>query len=322
MKVYIFTEGSETSGFGHLTRSKAIGEAFRERGLQVHFIVNASPEVADVLKDENVDLQQWQESRIYPDDLNESISVFDSYKASPCVYSEVANLAAYCVYFDDYKRIDYPPGTIINSALFANKEMYSEKAHTLLGLKYHVMRKEFWDLELADKQNKAKNILITFGGTEDAFAISVAKSIRDENSDVNIQVVLGKNKSENSFDSRITFKEKLSAEEMCQSITQADIVLSGGGQTVYELARVGVLAVIVSVADNQVANAREWHNKGFALYAGDARDTAIRDSVANAIDVLLNSEGQEERKRKGRYLVDGQGARRVVDEVLKKVRGL
>ncbi|MDQ7082427.1 MAG: glycosyltransferase [Aquificota bacterium] len=54
-----------------------------------------------------------------------------------------------------------------------------------------------------------------------------------------------------------------SAEEMKNLMLDADIAISAGGQTLYELARVGVPTIAVAVAENQMWNVSEWQEAGF-----------------------------------------------------------
>jgi UDP-4-amino-4,6-dideoxy-N-acetyl-beta-L-altrosamine N-acetyltransferase len=92
---------------------------------------------------------------------------------------------------------------------------------------------------------------------------------------------------------------------------ESDIAISACGQTLYELARVGVPTVAVAVAENQMNNAEGWREAGFIEYAGRREETDLIDSVARGIRALLPRREREKRSRRGLLHVDGLGPRRI-----------
>jgi spore coat polysaccharide biosynthesis predicted glycosyltransferase SpsG len=101
----------------------------------------------------------------------------------------------------------------------------------------------------------------------------------------------------------------------------ADVAISGGGQTLYELAATGTPAVAIRLADNQTLNLRNLQAAGMLLWAGDAGDADLETMVTSALMVLAENRGRRtEMSRRGRALVDGRGAARVAAAVLDEVR--
>ena len=47
-----------------------------------------------------------------------------------------------------------------------------------------------------------------------------------------------------------------------QFMMEADVVISAGGSTLYELCAVGVPTISYSIADNQLNNVRKFHEDG------------------------------------------------------------
>lgn len=111
---------------------------------------------------------------------------------------------------------------------------------------------------------------------------------------------------------KIKIFENLDAEGMKNLMLSVDIAISAGGQTTYELARVGVPSILIAVSDNQISNCKGWQEANFAKYAGWWSDTKIMDNLIYYLRELKNLEIRKKMSSIGRFLVDGQGARRVV----------
>ena len=95
---------------------------------------------------------------------------------------------------------------------------------------------------------------------------------------------------------------------------RVDICISGGGQTIHELARVGVPTIGICFAKNQTRNLEEFQKKNFLKYLGKYTENSLFNNISLAIESFRSP---TERKRKssiGRSLIDGKGARRVVRE--------
>ena len=76
------------------------------------------------------------------------------------------------------------------------------------------------------------------------------------------------------------------AEEMKNVMINSDIAVSAAGQTLGELARVGVPAIAIGIADNQINNVRGWSNVGCIEYAGWHDDTYLREKLLSCIASL------------------------------------
>ena len=59
MKVFIITEGSQNTGFGHVTRCISLYQAFEERGITPKFVVNGDESIEDLLKNKKMSLKGY-----------------------------------------------------------------------------------------------------------------------------------------------------------------------------------------------------------------------------------------------------------------------
>ena len=90
------------------------------------------------------------------------------------------------------------------------------------------------------------------------------------------------------------------------------MAICAAGSTCWELAHLGVPALAVIVADNQIRVAAGLHEAGVLRSAGWF-DRISDGELASAIDTLRRDAGRAEMSRRGRALVDGLGADRVVE---------
>ena len=93
---------------------------------------------------------------------------------------------------------------------------------------------------------------------------------------------------------------------------EADIAITAGGTTVYELCACGTPSVCYVMADNQMPNARALAREGLMLYGGDVRQGHWQEEVFVRLDRLLADAGLRKEMAAGmQRLVDGKGADRI-----------
>jgi spore coat polysaccharide biosynthesis predicted glycosyltransferase SpsG len=111
-------------------------------------------------------------------------------------------------------------------------------------------------------------------------------------------------------------------ENMKDYMACADVAVSTGGVTLYELCAVGTPTISFLIADNQLDNVTQFQEDGLIDYAGDMREGGFSDEVADRAALYLEAYHEDEKLRwerslKMQKLVDGKGAKRIA-EILKK----
>ena len=102
------------------------------------------------------------------------------------------------------------------------------------------------------------------------------------------------------------------ARDMPRRMAWADLAVTAAGSTSWELARVGTPQIAIVLADNQRPIARGLTDAGLAVSLGWHADVTD-DRIADAVAALVGDAGRrDELSRRGRELVDGRGASRVV----------
>jgi spore coat polysaccharide biosynthesis predicted glycosyltransferase SpsG len=322
MNIFILTEGSSSIGFGHVTRCLSLYDAFEDIGCEVRLVVNGDSTVEGLFEGRDHRFLDWAEERMESLKLlgGADVAVIDSYLADKSFYEEVARTVNVPVYIDDTKRIDYPGGVVVNGSVFAEKMEYPAREDTtyLLGSKYVPLRKEFWEVPDREIKDEAETVMVTFGG-EDAGNLTppVIKLLKKEFPALRRKVVIGQGYGNREEIEKLGNDEKtellysLDAGGMRDVMLASDIAISACGQTLYELARVGVPTVAVAVAENQMNNALGWREAGFIEYAGRFGKAGVIDAVARGVRKLLPRRAREKKSSAGRSHVDGQGSKRI-----------
>ncbi len=255
-------------------------------------------------------------------------------------------------YIDDVDAFEYPVEQIVCYANYFKKMSYGAKK-LLLGCDYVPLRREFADMPAKVISGEVRRILLLSGGSDPyhvmrnltaALDASLrAHSHRDDAVNGSqsrtvscaavkgdrcdgvaheccIDVICGRYNADYEY-----MMKKYSGsryiniishtDNIIEYMKSADIAISAGGTTLYELCAVGTPTITYSFADNQVDGVVQFEKDGLMPYAGDARNA---DVSAATLDLVEKIRPREERLRISKQLqqlVDGCGARRIVKEM-------
>lgn len=325
-EVNIYTEGSGLSGYGHISRCMALSQALEEYGVSPFFIINAGKDLKFPLKKTRHIFLNWPEKlKCLPyNGSKPRISVIDSYKAGLQCYREITAKSDVTLYLDDFKRLNYPSGIILNASFGPASRCRQDKKGRLwlFGPRYALLRKEFWKNRPGDINKKAKNIIVLFGGHNIfAFRPDLVSGLSRDFRDKKITVVLPEKVKVPESCRRPNVKVVFSPRtpRLIRLMRDADVAISAGGQTLYELAALGVPTIAMILADNQSGNVLSLKKAGFLKNAGNINGTDLGKTLC-AILKKLDYKQRLAMRRCGRACVDARGARRVAKILLKHAK--
>ncbi|MBP9853719.1 MAG: UDP-2,4-diacetamido-2,4,6-trideoxy-beta-L-altropyranose hydrolase [Candidatus Omnitrophica bacterium] len=323
MNAKIFTEGGEGIGFGHVTRCLALVEALKKVSFEVELVVQGDKNVEQYLAGQPFRCETWRENKNWELELaNIDLAIVDSYLCSKKTLEDIAQVC-FTVYVDDFKRLDYPAGIVLNGSVAAKSLNYPQDEHShgtyLLGAEYAILRSEFWIDQPYSVAKKIKTVMLTFGGCDGRrLTEKILPLFKEEPfSAWSKIVILGRGAKhlmavEDIKDKNTEIWTDLSAKEMRRVMQKSDLAISTGGQTLYELARVGVPTIAISAAENQDLNISHFAKGGFLIHAGDWHYQDLIQRVREALNQMSSEKERIHRSSTGRNMVDGQGALRVV----------
>lgn len=322
MKVCIFTECHKNTGRGHLTRCLALAEEFQKRNIiPLLFVDDSGNEEISKVDKRIISLYWITDFSLFQEKLVDSdIIIVDSYLAPIKYIQLVSEVAKVPVFFDDYSRLLYPKGILINGSPGSDEELYFQRNNgikLLTGLSYQIVRPEF-NKQLISKINpNIQNVFITLGGViNNELLVKIIKTVSEKLSNVNIHAVLGE-KTSITVTPNIHIYEKLSAFEMCELMSSCDIAITGAGQTIFELMITGIPFIAIKTAENQKYNVRGLEKFGLAKTIS-AEDVLFEKELKAAIQQITAQEKRKELVDKYKNTIDGKGASRIVTEIIRE----
>ena len=325
IKIVVLTEGGKNIGFGHITRCLAICQAFEYRGINPEFVINGDDIVDTLLRGRKYRVFNWlkDKNKLFQIIKGSSIVIVDSYLADERFYKKVSHAVEIPVYIDDNKRIDYPKGIVVNGTIYAKELDYPKKEGItyLLGSQYIPIRREFWDVCEKEIKSDVESVIVTFGG-DDARDMTprILKFLNEEYPDLMKKVIIGKSFSSRNIKKIETLKcKKVSliyrpdAEKMKKAMLESDIAITAGGQTLYELARIGVPTVGISIAENQLRNVEGWRRIGFLEYIGWHNDRNLIEKLRNSMNYLDDKKLRKNKSEIGRKCINGKGSLKIAE---------
>ena len=322
MRIIILTEGGKNIGLGHITRCKSIYEAFNYRNFQPKLIINGDNSIKTIFSDIDFEIKNWLNdlSFIKPDD----IVIIDSYLANIEIYEKISNNSSLTIYFDDNIRLTYPKGIVVNGLINAEEFNYpkDDKIKYLLGSEFSPLRSEFWNCNAITINDSIENILITTGGND----------IRN----LTPKLLNFLNNNFKEFKKKIIFADSFNniseieslkndncelfyspnSKEILEIMENVDLAISSSGQTLYELACLGIPTISIGIIDNQKDNINNFQKIEFIEYAGCWNDKNLLNNISDKIKLLQNKKNREIKKINGTEAINGKGSLNIVKNIL------
>lgn len=159
----------------------------------------------------------------------------------------------------------------------------------LLGPEFTLLREEFEGelRRLRPRDGRLNHLLLSFGGTD---PYNLTERILEEVSSLPLplsgDVVVGQGHPQETvikkLCSRGPWRMHVETTQMARLMARADLGLGAGGSTHWERCVMGLPALVVTVAENQVATTRMVQERGACLWLGSA-ETLVSGAVTDAI---------------------------------------
>lgn len=226
------------------------------------------------------------------------------------------------VIMDDMGKRKYPADMVINYNVTADPESYSRNydgtdTKLLLGSAYVPVREQFLDRNY-QVRGQAKTVLITAGGGDSE---NIAGRLLGELFVENLEYHLVAGRFNPHFETLKRMEDRhknihlhCNVTDMAGLMAAADIAVTAGGSTIYELASLGVPLICFSCAENQepLTEYIDVHNiAGFAgAFHRDSEAAAKR--MGSLFRELVSDEAlRRQYHYSEKKLVDGHGAERL-----------
>ncbi len=329
-------------GMGHVMRCLAIAQVWRDQGGKCVFALGEFAAARERLVAEGMIVAPIDARTGSAEDATQLVQLAGSLHAEWVVvdgygfherYQSILKEAGMKVLFlDDFGHSDhYFADLVLNQHPQASSNFYPQReaySRLLLGPSYALLRREF-KVKRADRSDVppiARRLLVTMGGCDaDNVTERVIQTLpKMRNLGMETKVVIGAGnphkasirRAAEEVGGNISLQE---SPEMPELMEWADLAVTAGGGTCYELALVGVPMFLITMARNHERTCRELAGRGAAIDAGWFH-CLKPDRLAGLLQAIITD---QERRRSlignaGR-LVDGKGAERVVECMISQI---
>ena len=335
----IRSDASTYIGTGHVMRCLALAQAWQDKGGKVTFLmVPGSPSLEQRIFAEGMDVITNKEQSGSDEDAtitaeiaktNESIwVVVDGYQFGAGFQKILKEYNCRILFIDDYGHADhYYADIVLNQNIYADMSFYKNyEPYTrfLLGSKFVLLRREFLNCAGHNRRisDIARKVLVTFGGGDsDNISLKIIESLKKVNDDLEvITVVGGVSQSYETIMQYVknnpNFSLRTNVTNMPELMIWADIAISAGGSTCWELAFTGLPNFIITISSDQEPIASELSKLGVSIVLG--RSGEITDiALVNAISELIYSPTiRSIMSQNGKKIVDGKGSYRITSALI------
>lgn len=343
MNLYVRADADSKIGIGHIMRCIALAQSWHDAGGKVTFITRfTSNSLKDRIESEGFKIVSIDHVCPDPSDLKNTSAildcdntdkdkwlVLDGYHFDSAYQKRIKESRFKLLCIDDYGHADhYYADIILNQNINADKSFYNYRepyTKLLLSTRYALLRREFkqWQNWQRDIPPIAQKVLVTLGGGDhDNATLKVISALKKINiSGLEVKIIVGPANPNLQELIRVVVDNSnlqiiTNATNMPELMAWADIAITAGGSTCWEMALLGVPNIIITFARNQQPIAEKLYKTGMAIYLGRSSELTIESIVENLTILLLSQEKRIKYSQKSRNLVDGSGAQRVCQEIM------
>lgn len=333
-------DASPEIGMGHAIRCLSLADALKSKGCPVAFVMRACPEfVSNRVGEHGIQLYSLEGDFSAAGDVLQTRNIIDSCAGETWLVVDHHGLGASwekgirggcagLIAIDDHARNDHDCDILIDQNFGADDEdVYPGRVPTdclqLLGPRYALLAPDYahhHSREVAGGES-VRRILVNLGGGDTGKLYRETIEALSGLHGLEIDVVAnsstpGLSWLESACAERPNFSLHVDVPGMADLLVKADLAIGSGGASNWERLCLGVPAILVNVAENQVQPNQRLAEGGYALCLGSA-ESVDAELLRGAVLALAADGGNRSRMaRAGAQLVDGRGAERVAAEIL------
>ena len=319
-------------GLGHLQRCLSLASALRQLDVRCIFLAAGEPAVRDrvvgagfgvhalngVGPGDESDLSQTLDTAA--EDGCEGVIV-DSYSVDEWYLGRLREAGLLVVAIDDTSSVPFPCHLLVNGGAQAPALPYRSSTgdtRFLLGPEYALLREEFWSVPARSVADPVRNVLLMMGGADGRnLTPLVLRLLEPLAGGFGVTAVVGPFSKNHAEIDAVVAQCRRSVSlvrapcSVLDLMLRADLAVSAGGQTLYELAAAGTPTLAIKVVENQAGNVSGLAQRGVVSPILFESKEQLRRELQEAVTRLLTaSDERMQMSQAGRRLVDGRGAKR------------
>jgi CMP-N-acetylneuraminic acid synthetase/spore coat polysaccharide biosynthesis predicted glycosyltransferase SpsG len=324
-KRIVFTViGYNEVGLGHAFRALMLAHELVQYDL--HFICEQKSHVAKkLIKKQNYIVHTCNDGELVSacNELSPDLIINDILDTSSKFIDQLKNIGAKILNFEDLGEGSKKADLVIN-ALYPQQESTS---NVLVGSKYFCLRDEFIYINKIDHKKEVDTVLLTFGGIDEGDltkrCLEIIANYCQENKII-IDVVTGPGYP-HQIDvdyfmhkyNGLKIKYSKGSRRISNHMNRADLAITSGGQTVYELVSLQVPTIVICQNERETTHEFASADNGIINlgYRGDVENSAILTNFKSVVEDMITRDRMIDLARK-EDLVSGK------NRVIKKIKEL
>ena len=325
--VVLVCDAATATGLGHFVRCTALATALAGSGARIRFLLPGDTVPAAVERVQRAgwpaDVGDRDPAAVAADAGPGAVVVLDTYRVDGGWIDELADLlharGGRLAVVDDAADRAFRADLVLNQNVGAERLEYPGAGRVLAGPRYALLRPEFPRLRahalaaLDALPDRPATVLVLFGGTDSTgMAVPAARAARSAFPGARVRAVLPAGAP--AGDAGVEWLGHVDG--IAAEMLAADLVVSAGGTTVWELCCLARPAAVVAVAGNQRAGYDELVRLGAILPLGREPLHDVGTLAARLADAAAAPGALREAARRAAAVTDGDGARRVAAALL------
>jgi UDP-2,4-diacetamido-2,4,6-trideoxy-beta-L-altropyranose hydrolase len=336
-------DANQRIGTGHLIRCSLLAAKLQEAGVRVlFFLADSSPQYEDWLKRKGFEIL-WIKKKEEGNASFLSNKMRNYCNGTGILIIDSDHPSYYSAKFQQGIRADgfflmmitfrsdaeFFTDILHNQNLLALNQKYQVQPYTtcLLGPQYAILKDTFAELQEKTKGkdlSQVKKVLINFGGSDPAGqTIRTLKTIFSASfEELELIVVVGRLYNELSALKNLIQKYPannvrlfINTPEMPQLMAEADLAITSGGLTAWELACTHTPNFLIPNSEREYLSAVEMHRLGLCYFIGRGRELPAVELMKTLKFIVKDHLGRREKVNAFSGLVDAKGAEKVVGRI-------
>lgn len=332
--IVIRLDADHERGLGHLYRMLTLANAFRQNGFECFFVVRQNETTELILKDAKYDF--W----VCPSNLNEDeivdyyfniysrpdIWIFDILSTEEKTIIRVREKGVAVVCFDDLLGGPAAADLVVNAiagcwdGVPLNKNVLAGPSYALIDPAILVLRHK----PRLKGELEAIRVGVTMGGSDTHGATVKVATILSRLADINVDFFLGPhflhNEELNKILDKVSYRftTHKAVKNLHSVLLNMDIVICGGGQTLFELCSMGLPVIAIANEPHEEKTIGYFSKRGACLSAGSVGEIDVDDAICSfLINMKKDLLAVTDLAQKAISLVDGKGCARCYQACLK-----
>lgn len=344
MRAVIRADASAAIGMGHVTRCLALAQQLRASGVSVEFVCrDAAGDLLSAIETAHgfkvsclpADVADWR------DDLSGTLGlacrdsrpdwiVVDHYQLDARWEKGAKENCGRLLAIDDIADRDHGSDLLLDQNLHAAPEAryrnrVPQACRMLLGPRFALLRSEFnaWQGWRRDIPPRATRVLVTLGGGDAEDVTSTVLTGLAQIAEFPLEIHALAGSGHPRWAQLQTLAARLGGEgrhrivlerhsdRMPELMAWADVAVTGGGSTAWELAFMGLPSLLITLSEDQRPNVAALAAAKLGVDLGDYRELQAATVAAQGARLAADGERRAGMCRELRELVDGRGAERV-----------